>query len=159
MSNDNTMNITGEIFWAYLAKPNTSGEFPSNKYQVTLAVDKATAVILKKKINPKQKIKEVDGKYHIQLKSMLKPIVKLANKTDAPLEVVEKIGNGTTAIVKINFYTVKKEVYAGLNAVLLKKIVEYNNDPFSDVEVEVDSEDLDVPFDSEGASADEEDLI
>ena len=169
MSNE-SLNISANLVWAYLKEPNTKGEYASNKYQVTLEIDKATAVMLKKRINVKQKIKEENGKYFITVKSTNKPIVKLANKTTASDEVLGKIGNGTSAIVKINFYSPKgkKEVFAGLNAILLKKIVEYNNDPFADIEAEEVEEVEEAPFDTttsgygvtpEGASEDDEDLI
>lgn len=135
-----------KLKWAFLAEPNTKGEYASNKYQVDILVPSATAKEITAKISKRQKFKkdEETGLYSLSVKSSKKPMVMDAHKHLMSDDDIRKIGNGSEGHVKINFFEVRKEVFAGLNAVMVTKLVEYVTDPFEDVEVE----DEDVAEDS-----------
>lgn len=115
-----------KLKWAYLAQPNTQGDYASGKYEVTVALTPEQAEEIRGKINARQKIKvDKDGDTVITLKSSVKPIV--ANPmgmqyTDAELS---KIGNGTTANVRINLYPSRGMTFAGIGAIRVKELKEY----------------------------------
>ena len=90
-----------ELRWAFLAEPQTKGEFASNKYQVDVVFGKDLAKVVKELKNARQTIKDLgDGLYSITLKSTKKPQVVDKKKHVLSDEDLKSIGNGTKAIVK-----------------------------------------------------------
>lgn len=133
-----------ELRWCYLKEPNTKGEFPSNKYQVTIVFDKDTKKVIEGMKNSKQDIKDLgEGKYSITLKST-KPIkvVQGPLKTLVEGEALGNIGNGTIATVKVNQFTTPKfGTFLGIKTIRIDKLVEYADD--------LDFGDDDVLFDTD----------
>lgn len=140
-----------ELRWAFLAEPQTRGEFASNKYQVDVVMDKDTAKAVKELKNSRQTIKDLgDGLYSITLKSNKKPQVVDSHKNVLSADDLKKIGNGTKAIVKATQYKgFKDAIFLGLKAVMITDLKEYAGaDEFADIEVADDT-----------ASDDDDDLI
>lgn len=121
-----------QLYWAFLDRKNTQGEYASNKYEVTVWLTPEQAEEVKKlPRSSRQKIKEDNGGYKITLKSTLKPRVTLnATRSIASDDVLKTVGNGTTANVRISLYTAKGQPFLGLGSIVLKDIKEYraNND-------------------------------
>lgn len=142
-----------ELRWAFLAEPQTKGEFASNKYQVDVVFGKDLAKVVKELKNARQTIKDLgDGLYSITLKSNRKPQVVDKKKHVLSDEDLKSIGNGTKAIVKASQYKGYKDAtFLGLAAVMVTDLVEYTGaDAFAEIEVD-DSDDT--------ASADDDDII
>ena len=141
-----------KLRWAYLDKPQTQGEFASNKYQVDVVLDETSKKLVEGIKSNRQKIKEKDGSALITLKSSVKPHVYITDKgvkrlmTDAE---IASIGNDTVAHVKVNQYnTGKFGAFAGLGAIKIIELKQYVGDAdFGD--------DDDIPF----ATDSDEDLI
>lgn len=143
-----------KLRWAYLDKPQTQGEYASNKYQVDVVLDEAAKKSVEGLKSSRQKFKEKDGETLITLKSSVKPHVYVMDRGIKRLmtdEEMKKIGNDTIAHVKVNQYNTKKYgAFAGLGAVKIVELKQYSaDDDFGD--------DDDVPFDTAGDS--DEDLI
>ncbi len=143
-----------KLRWAYLDKPQTSGEFASNKYQVDVVLDEANKKLVEGLKSSRQKFKEKDGVTLITLKSSVKPHVYISDKGIKRLmtdEEMSKVGNDTIAHVKVNQYATKKfGTFAGLGAVKIVELKQYTgDDDFGD--------DDDVPFGIDEGS--DEDLI
>ena len=143
-----------KLRWAYLDKPQTQGEYASNKYQVDVVLDEAAKKSVEGLKSSRQKFKEKDGETLITLKSSVKPHVYVMDRGIKRLmtdEEMKKIGNDTIAHVKVNQYNTKKYgAFAGLGAVKIVELKQYSaDDDFGD--------DDDVPFDAAGDS--DEDLI
>ena len=64
-----------KLRWAYLDKPQTTGEFASNKYQVDVVLDSVSKKAVEELKSSRQKFKEKDGDTLITLKSSVKPHV------------------------------------------------------------------------------------
>lgn len=142
-----------ELRWAFLAEPQTKGEFASNKYQVDVVFGKDLAKVVKELKNARQTIKDLgDGLYSITLKSNRKPQVVDKKKHVLSDEDLKSIGNGTKAIVKASQYKGYKDAtFLGLAAVMITDLVEYAGpDAFAEIEVD-DSDDT--------TSADDDDII
>ena len=139
-----------KIRWPFLSKPNTEGEFASNKYQLDIILEGDNRKIMEGLINKKQKIKERDGVASITLKSSVKPRVYDSAKALMSDEDLAKVGNDSVAHVKVTSYSSKFGDYAGLGSVKVIKVKEYLGDAdFGD-----DDDDSDAaPFD------DDEELI
>lgn len=142
-----------KLRWAYLDRPNTQGEFASNKYQVDVVLDPASKKAVEGLKSNRQKFKEKDGETIITLKSSVKPHVYVMDNGIKRLmsdEEMKKIGNDTVAHVKVNQYnTPKFGAFAGLGAIKVIELKQYTgDDDFGD--------DDDVPFD---VASDDEDLI
>ena len=137
-----------EIRWAFLSEPQTRGEYASNKYQVDVLMTKEQAQQVKKLKNPRQNIKEVDGKYSITLKSSRQPSVVGKDKVAFTEDELKTIGNGTKAIVKATQYKgYKDQIFLGLKAIMITDLKKYTGaDDFADVEAEVDGSS--APFDA-----------
>ena len=116
-----------ELNWAFLAEPSTKGEYASGKYQVDIVFDEEQKKTLETlQFSPKQKIKDAgDGKYTITLKSTIKPRVLDNDLLPMPDEKVGKIGNGSTANVKIVAYETRGAIFLGLSDIRIKTFVEY----------------------------------
>lgn len=141
-----------ELRWAYLAEPNTTGNFPTNKYQVTLVMDEAQKEIFDSLPHPRQKLKERDGKYEITLKSSKKPRVVDVNGIIMSDEDVKSIGNGTIASVRINQYTgYMNQSFVGLSAIKVNDLKRYT--PNSDSNWEDDG------YSANGKNSQEEDDV
>lgn len=143
-----------KLRWACLDKPQTQGEYASNKYQVDVVLDEAAKKSVEGLKSSRQKFKEKDGETLITLKSSVKPHVYVMDRGIKRLmtdEEMKKIGNDTIAHVKVNQYNTKKYgAFAGLGAVKIVELKQYSaDDDFGD--------DDDVPFDAAGDS--DEDLI
>ena len=143
-----------KLRWACLDKPQTQGEYASNKYQVDVVLDEAAKKSVEGLKSSRQKFKEKDGETLITLKSSVKPHVYVMDRGIKRLmtdEEMKKIGNDTIAHVKVNQYNTKKYgAFAGLGAVKIVELKQYSaDDDFGD--------DDDVPFDTAGDS--DEDLI
>lgn len=142
-----------KLRWAYLDKPQTQGEFASNKYQVDVVLDDVAKKAVEDIKSNRQKIKEKDGCSLITLKSSVKPHVYISDKGIKRLmsdDELSKIGNDTVAHVKVTQYnTGKYGAFAGLGAIKVVDLKQYAGDAdFGD--------DDDVPFD---AADSDEDLI
>lgn len=137
-----------ELKWAFLAEPQTRGEYASNKYQVDVVMTKEQAQQVNKLKNPRQNIKEVDGKYSITLKSSRQPSVVGKDKIALTKDELKTIGNGTKAIVKATQYKgFKDQIFLGLKAIMVTDLNKYTGaDDFADVEAVAD--DSSVPFDT-----------
>ena len=142
-----------KLRWAYLDKPQTNGEFASNKYQVDVVLDDVAKKAVEGMKSNRQKFKEKDGDTLITLKSSVKPHVYVVDKgikrlmTDDELRAV---GNDTVAHVKVNQYNTQKYgMFAGLGAIKIVELKQYTgDDDFGD--------DDDVPFE---VAEDDQDLI
>lgn len=144
---DNKILKNVKLRWAYLAKPNTAGEFASNKYQVDLVLDGDNLKTVQSLKNKKQVIKEKDGINTITLKSSVKPYVYDKTKALLSEEDLAKIGNDTVAHVQVTLYESKFGKYLGLGAIKIIDLKPYGAgaDIFGDDEVvasEEDDEDL-----------------
>ena len=145
-----------EVRWAFLAEPQTKGEYASNKYQLDVVFDKTYLDTINKLKNSRQQVKDLgDGKYSIAVKSSVQPPVMDTKKVRYSSEDMKKIGNGTIAHVKVGQYSgFKGQTFLGLQAVMVVELHEYSGaDPFADIDVEV-SDDDSAPFDT-----DDDDLI
>lgn len=134
-----------ELRWAFLAEPQTKGEFASNKYQVDVVIGKEDAKAIKDLKNARQTLKDLgDGLYSITLKSNKKPQVVNAKKVPLSDDELKSIGNGTKAIVKATQYKgFKDAIFLGLRAVMITNLVPYAGaDAFADIDVADDT-----PFD------------
>lgn len=141
-----------KLKWCYLKEPNTKGDYASNKYEITAVLTPEQAAELKSHINPKQKIKEKDGELSITLKSTVQPAVKGPDGLMYTPEQMAKIGNGTTANVRVNFYTARGMTFAGLSALKVKNLVEYSGG-LSDLD---DDDDGVAPFDTSSTLLDDD---
>jgi len=139
-----------ELRWAFLSAPQTKGEYASNKYQVDVLMDEKTMKQVKELINSRQKIKKVDDKYSITLKSSRQPKVVGSDKHVLSSDDLKNIGNGTVAHVKANQYQgYKDQVFLGLRSIMIKNLVEYNGgDDFAEFD-----------DDSDISSSDDDELI
>jgi hypothetical protein len=143
-----------KLRWAYLDKPQTQGEFASNKYQVDVVLDAESKKAVERMKSSRQKFKEKDGDTLITLKSSVKPHVYVVDKGVKRLmtdDELRSIGNDTVAHVKVNQYNTQKfGTFAGLGAVKIVSLKQYTgDDDFGD--------DDDVPFVADEGS--DEDLI
>lgn len=143
-----------KLRWAYLDKPQTQGEFASNKYQVDVVLDAEAKKAVERMKSSRQKFKEKDGDTLITLKSSVKPHVYVVDKGVKRLmtdDELRSIGNDTVAHVKVNQYNTQKfGTFAGLGAVKIVSLKQYTgDDDFGD--------DDDVPFVADEGS--DEDLI
>ena len=133
-----------ELMWAFLAQPQTKGEFASNKYQVDVVLDGENLKLIEDLKSKKQQIKEKDGIKTFTLKSSVKPRVYDATGRLMTDDEVAKIGNGSVAMVNITqFTTPKYGSFVGLSAVKIKKMNTYTgSDVFGDEDEEVFDEGL-----------------
>mgnify|MGYP002523963072 CR=1 FL=1 len=133
-----------ELMWAFLAQPQTKGEFASNKYQVDVVLDGENLKLIEDLKSKKQQIKEKDGIKTFTLKSSVKPRVYDATGRLMTDDEVAKIGNGSVAMVNITqFTTPKYGTFVGLSAVKIKKMNTYTGgDVFGDEDEEVFDEGL-----------------
>lgn len=124
-----------ELAWAFLAEPNTKGEYASNKYQVDVIFNEDQKKLLETlQFSPKQKIKDAgDGRYSVALKSSVKPRVVDNDKLPMPDEVVGTIGNGSIANVKVVAYESRGAIFLGLSDVRIKKLLKYNGSGVDDL--------------------------
>lgn len=144
-----------KLKWAHLGAPNTSGEYASGRYEVTVTLTPEQAEELRSKINARQKIKvDKDGDTVITVKSEVKPIVKGADGAVMTAEQCGTIGNGTIANVRINLFTSRGMTFAGLSAVRVKELKVYSGASSTD-----DLEDEDTRAAQQVASQELEDDI
>lgn len=133
-----------ELRWPFLTKKNEGGEFASGKYQVDVVLEGNNLKTIEGLKNKKQKIKERDGVSTITLKSSVKPRVYNRSKQVMSDDEVMKIGNGTTAHVKVTQYSSKFGDYLGLGSIKILDVKEYsgNDADFGDDDEEGQDEDL-----------------
>lgn len=133
-----------ELRWPFLAKKNEGGEFASGKYQVDVVLTGENLKTIEGLKNKKQKIKERDGVSTITLKSSVKPHVYNRAKQALTDEEIARIGNGTTAHVKVTQYSSKFGDYLGLGSIKVLDIKEYSGSDadFGDDDDEGQDEDL-----------------
>jgi hypothetical protein len=142
-----------KLRWAYLDKPQTNGEYASNKYQVDVVLDDVAKKAVEGMKSNRQKFKEKDGDTLITLKSSVKPHVYVVDKGIKRLmtdDELKSVGNDTVAHVKVNQYNTQKYgMFAGLGAIKIVELKQYTgDDDFGD--------DDDVPFE---VAEDDQDLI
>ena len=142
-----------KLRWAYLDKPQTNGEFASNKYQVDVVLDDVAKKAVEGMKSNRQKFKEKDGDTLITLKSSVKPHVYVVDKGIKRLmtdDELKSVGNDTVAHVKVNQYNTQKYgMFAGLGAIKIVELKQYTgDDDFGD--------DDDIPFE---VAEDDQDLI
>lgn len=133
-----------QLQWAFLAQPQTKGEFASNKYQVDVVLDGENLKLIESLKNKKQQIKEKDGIKTITLKSSVKPRVYDAAGRLMSDDDVAKIGNGSVAMVNVSQYdTGKFGTFVGLSAVKVKQLSVFSGgDTFGDEDEETFDEGL-----------------
>lgn len=131
-----------EFCWAYLAEPNSRGDYASHKYQVDVIITEDQKKTLEElKFSPKQKIRDAgDGRYSLTLKSSIKPRVVDNDKMPMDAETVGSIGNGSIGNIKVVAYESRGAIFLGLSDVRIKKLVKYSggnsvDDLFEDGEV------------------------
>ena len=134
-----------ELQWPYLGKPQTKGEYASNKYQTDIVFDKAAKEALESiPHSNKQKIKELDdGRFSLTLKTSSEPFVVDNKKMRLSSEDCDKIGNGSIANVKVISYEARGSNFYGLGAIRIVDLKEYVaglNDLFDDDEEESSQE-------------------
>lgn len=116
-----------ELSWAFLAEPNTKGEYASGKYQVDIIFNEDQKKVLETlQFSPKQHIKDLgEGRFSMTLKSSVKP--RVIDKDCLPMSAddVGKIGNGSIANVKVVAYEARGAVFLGLSDIRIKNFVEY----------------------------------
>lgn len=124
---DNFVRIFNtKLKWAFLGHPNTKGDYASGRYEVTITLTPEQAEDLRGRINARQKIKtDKDGDLTISVKSQVKPAVYSADGVLLTPEQCDKIGNGTTANVRINIFQSRGMNFAGLSAIRIKELKEY----------------------------------
>ena len=159
-----------QLRWAYLGKPSTGGQYPSNKYQVDCVINEEQMKALKKMKKdlgiPQSKsvLKELEGEdeglYSICFKSPKQVIPKWLNKLPLSQEEMESIGNGTIAHVKVNSFQTKDwGAGIGLKAVVIKELHKYegasaaDDELFDDDGTVVDDDDSDMPFEADDKPA------
>ena len=124
-----------QLCWAFLAEPNTKGEYASGKYQVDVVINEDQKALLETlQFSPKQKIKDIgEGKYELTLKSTVKP--RVLDKDCLPLsdDLVAKIGNGSVANVKVVAYESRGATFLGLSDIRIKDLVEYTGGSVADL--------------------------
>jgi len=127
-----------QLQWAFLAQPQTKGEFASNKYQVDVVLDGDNLKTIESLKNKKQQIKEKDGVKTFTLKSSVKPRVYDAAGRLMADEDVARIGNGSVAMVNVSQYDSGKfGTFVGLSAVKIKDMKVYGgSDVFGDEDEE-----------------------
>lgn len=118
-----------ELCWAFLAEPNTKGDYASGKYQVDLIISEDQKHLLETlKFSPKQKIKDLgEGRFGVTLKSTVAPRIVDNDKMPLDKDLVSKIGNGTIANVKVVAYETRGSIFLGLSDIRIKKLVKYEN--------------------------------
>lgn len=97
-----------KLKWAFLAQPNTKGDFASNKYQVDVVLEGANLDTVNSLKNNKQKVKDKDGIKTITLKSSRKPRVYTATGALMSDAEIAKIGNDSVAHVIVEQYDAGK---------------------------------------------------
>lgn len=123
---DNLVVKNVKLKWAFLAEPNTKGDYASGKYEVTVGLTAEQAEQVKSKINARQKIKtDKDGDLVVTLKSSVKPLVVGPTGIAYTTDELKKIGNGTIANVRINLYESRGMTFAGIGAIKIKTLKEY----------------------------------
>lgn len=134
------MKVKAKALWSCLDKPNTM----SGKYQVTLAnLDadsikalKSEGVEVKKGTGDKK-----DWGDYIVAKSKEK-YFKVVDATKSPLPEGKKIGNGSEVVAIVNTYPWefknKKGIGVGLQALMVKKLVEFAGEDLSELDDEVE---------------------
>lgn len=132
MANKEIVLKNVELRWAFLAEPQTKGEFASNKYQVDVVLDETAMKQIKPVLNSRQSIKEKDGISTVALKSSVKPHVYIKDKGVKRLmtdEELKSVGNGTKAMVKAVQYDTKRYgTFVGLGAILITDLKHYAAD-------------------------------
>jgi len=116
-----------QLKWCFLDKTNDKGNYPSHKYEVVLSMDQAQL----DEFNAlprcdKQRIREVDGRFEIKLKS--KNPIRVINKDGVVMtkEELAKIGNGSIATVKVYSYQgFGGQSFVGISAIKVNQVVEY----------------------------------
>lgn len=118
--------FNAKLKWCHLGAPNTKGDYASGRYEATVTLTPEQAEELRGKINARQKIKtDKDGDLVITLKSQVKPAVYSPEGVLYTAEQAEKIGNGTTANVRINIFQSRGMNFAGLSAIRIKDLKVY----------------------------------
>lgn len=153
---DNVVKLKAELRWAYLAKPNTEGEYATGKYQVDIVIDEQEKRKLKAfagNLSGKQILRaEEDGRFRLTVKTARKPAVVDRYKKPMSDEEVACIGNGTTALVAVNIFEAKNQRFAGLCAV---KVLELKECTSAENIFDDDEEDLE----EEGSLFDDDEVL
>ena len=123
---DNIVVKNVKLKWAHLAEPNTQGDYASGKYEVSVVLTAEQAEQIRGAINARQKIKtDKDGDLTITLKSSVKPLVCDKAGMVYSADMLKKLGNGTTANVRINLYQARGMTFAGIGAIKVKEFKEH----------------------------------
>ena len=116
-----------QLKWCFLDKTNEKGNYPSHKYEVVLSMDdKQLAEFNTLPRCDKQKVKEVEGRHEIKLKS--KNPIRVVNRDGVMMtkEELAKIGNGSIATVKVYSYQgFGGQNFIGISAIKVNKVEEY----------------------------------
>lgn len=118
-----------EIAWPFLADTNTSGEYASGKYELTLILTPEQAALIKEQgIAERQKIKPAkdrDGMFQLTVKSQKEPYVYDSTGAAMSYEDKKKIGNGSIVNLYVTIFEVRGQRFAGLGKVVVTKLKEY----------------------------------
>jgi len=118
-----------EIAWPFLADTNTSGEYASGKYELTLILTPEQAALIKEQgIAERQKIKPAkgrDGMFQLTVKSQKEPYVYDSTGAAMSYEDKKKIGNGSIVNLYVTIFEVRGQRFAGLGKVVVTKLQEY----------------------------------
>lgn len=137
-----------QLKWCFLDKTNEKGNYPSHKYEVVLSMDQSQL----DEFNTlprcdKQKIREVDGRFEIKLKS--KNPIRVVNKDGVMMEKEDlaKIGNGSIATVKVYSYQgFGGQNFVGISAIKVNKVVEYTGGSATSFEDDGFKDGDEIPF-------------
>ena len=134
--------LSGTAFWSHVHTPNTKGEYPSNKYQMDLSIDKKTKETLVSKgisVNKNDgkdkggiKNRKDDRGDFVTLTSKFAPAVVDAKKKTISPETL--IGNGSKVNIVAHTYDGKKGTALGLDAVQVTELVTFGNNPLDALE-------------------------
>jgi len=115
-----------KLKWAFLAEPNTKGDYASGKYEVSVVLTEEQADMIRGKINARQKIKkDKEGDTVLTIKSSVQPLVVGPSGIQYTHDELKKVGNGTVANVRINIFENRGMTFAGIGAIKIKDLKEY----------------------------------
>ncbi len=98
---DKFFAIKGTLFYSHFREPNTKGEYPSNKYQVDLAINEKTTEELEAR-GIQIKNKGDDKGNFVTLKANKQP--RVFSPEGKQYEDIPLVGNGSTGIIHVHIY-------------------------------------------------------
>ncbi len=118
--------INGTAYWTHIAAPNDRGDYPSNKYEITVGnLDNESIQTIKGLGMAKSIQNKGDEKgSYVRVKNDKRPRFFDKDKVDYPLDTL--LGNGSKVKVQIGTYTMPKfGLQIDLKAIQVLEFVEY----------------------------------